>query len=760
MDMARYPRINDESHSNIFLGEYLLQLLIDSCHHGSMFSGLSGQDCLNYVDSFNDKIKASKLYPGERVVFRLSNNPINVIWLLCLLANKNIPVILPAEATEIEMQRVYSQAGCTRKLDVCANKAVYTIVGDTSTALSEYEPGIILPSSGSEGLPKLVFRNNQSLLAEAGRYVNGLNLSRKDVIAIPVPISHAYALGWLISAIMAGASLTLIKSTEFSAIESVMANNATIVVLIPTLARLLAKRKPSEKIRPSRILRFVMVGAGGVDDQLNNSFFDKFDIELSRNYGSTETGATFFGIGQLPAFCIGTPFPGINYRIINNDNNICSVNEIGLLEIKEESSMLWRDTGDLAFCDEHNRIYIAGRKNKCIRYGDRWISTLEIETILRGYQGIKDLHVYGDNRTDNGSIIADVVTNESYNEPEFWMFCNTNLSSYKIPNRINIVTNLNRNEVGKIRHIKQYKITNQNKILEYVQYYKVSELLFALLELGVLDELKNSVDVVSISQKYQLNEDVLQNLFELCEKLDIISSTSEDDNPDIFDILQFVRYENNFSTMFTNRHTIRQAVEDGIKNIPLSQVPDDIKQKYQNVLHGRSSKFRALSALRALKSYQFNKIIEFTGGASNYLEYIPCGSNCKAYLSFIGRFSKNFSNTISDAIQCNQISLNYDSEDDFDLCIFNNAIHYLDTKTISNFITTRMRTNAIIVIDDIFLPDRGIHNLIFLDWLTHGGINFRSKAELLLLLESLKLKVFKVTNESINALNHVIIYQK
>lgn len=712
---------------------------------------------LKSVDQLSSLLSIHNVRAGEVVSLKFSNHIFPVVGLLALLFNGNVPLILSPELTEPEILSIQLEAKCAWRIEFLDTLLETKIHKFGSNTASRLEGGILMPTSGSTGFPKIIFRSEHSLLSEAYRYCKGVGLFHKDRIVLPLPISHAYALGWLTAALIAGAYVELMQTQELLAIEKAMSLDATIVVLTPTLARLLAKRKTTERALCSDKLRFVMVGGGGVDEALDQQFVKKFGIHLSRNYGSTETGATFFGIGDFPSFCIGSKFPDIDYRIKNEKDELCKMGEAGILELRGEG-FFWYNTGDIAYFDEKDRVYIVGRKNKSIRVGDRWISPVEIERVLQEYEGIEDVHVYAEKNEFSDKIVSDIVPNALYSEQGFFEFCDKHLAPYKIPHKINRFNSLNRKESGKIKHSKKYFIGANDNILKFIQYYKVSELLFVLFETGIWNFLREGASAESISSQYGFQIDEVEYLLDLGERLGIFFGHAEAQVSGI-DMDSFIDLESVLSKLFTNRDTIRFILENG-RNKFSKNVTNELSLKYKKALHGKNSRLRVLKGLRFVSKFNFARVIEVSGGAPDYVLQLSKQKKIPTlYFFSVGDFSRAYSPELSELITSNRLSSKCTNERDFDLCIFNNAIHYFSMTDLSNFLSEKTKKDSIILVDDLFLPEKGFENVIGLDWLTHGGIHFKRVEELVSFFKFHGVKLLEIVESSGDALHKVFIFK-
>ncbi|MGH3993504.1 MAG: class I adenylate-forming enzyme family protein, partial [Pseudonocardiaceae bacterium] len=347
---------------------------------------------------------------------------------------------------------------------------------------------------------------------------------RFDVAPGGITVVVQHALGWLAAALITGTQVVPLPPTALSAVGAELADGATILALVPTMARLLtlrARRKPIEAPK----LRLAMVGAGPVEEQLENDFHAAFGLSTGRNYGSTETGALFAGLAELPPLCVGQPMPGVRFRVVVDGGMPCDAGQVGMLEVAVGNAKSWQQTGDLAVTDEQGRVCVLGRRHGAIRKGGRWVAPAEVESVLREHPQVRDARVRARRGrfSDEDSLVAEVVANGSLEEAGLLDFARDRLSAYKVPERVYVRRELERTATGKVVHgSRHYRLAGAADVVEAMRAYRRSELLFALAELGVLDRLTHSADVDQLTDDLGLPVETLRWLLDIATDLGIV----------------------------------------------------------------------------------------------------------------------------------------------------------------------------------------------------------------------------------------------
>src|SRR5204863_2013261 len=164
--------------------------------------------------------------------------------------------------------------------------------------------------------------------------------------------------GWLCAALGA-ASIEPLPPTALGGIVERLRDGATILALVPTLARLLVARA-GDRREAFPALRVAMIGAGPVDASLDEAFHTAFGIRLARNYGSTETGAVIAGLPPLPPHGVGRPLDGVEARVLDTGGEEVAADGIGELHLVVDGERY--ATHDLARRHD-DLIEIVGRRS-------------------------------------------------------------------------------------------------------------------------------------------------------------------------------------------------------------------------------------------------------------------------------------------------------------------------------------------------------------------------------------------------------------
>ncbi|MCR9198028.1 MAG: acyl-[ACP]--phospholipid O-acyltransferase [Planctomycetaceae bacterium] len=267
----------------------------------------------------------------------------------------------------------------------------------------------IIFTSGSTGRPKGVMLSCDNIVSNIEAVRQLLQLKTSDTLVGVLPFFHSFGYTvsmWLpLCASPAGAYHVnpLDSRTVGKMVEE---HRATILMATPTFLRSYMKRCTVEQFQT---LNLVIVGAEKLPDELRDAFREKYGIEPSEGYGTTEL-SPIAAVNIPPARLgledcqqpssrhgsVGRVIPGSAAAVFDLDTGerLPSGQE-GMLKIKgpnvmkgylnlpEQTAELmddgWYRTGDLAVIDEDGFIRITGRLSRFSKIGGEMVPHLRIE---------------------------------------------------------------------------------------------------------------------------------------------------------------------------------------------------------------------------------------------------------------------------------------------------------------------------------------------------------------------------------------------
>lgn len=263
--------------------------------------------------------------------------------------------------------------------------------------VSSKDTGVILFTSGSEGLPKAVLLSHYNLLSNCYQVPCRFDLYKTDVFLNCLPLFHSFGLG-------AGTILPLITGIKtflyptplhYRIIPEIAASiRATIFFATDTFLSSYAKCANPYDFNS---LRVVAGGAEKIREETRKVWQEKFGVRLFEGYGATEC-SPFISVNTFlfqKKDSVGRLLPGIESRL----KKIEGIAEGGELYVKGPNIMQgymrhtnpgvleppkdgWYDTGDIVEIDDDGFITIKGRCKRFAKIGGEMVSLLAVEQTI------------------------------------------------------------------------------------------------------------------------------------------------------------------------------------------------------------------------------------------------------------------------------------------------------------------------------------------------------------------------------------------
>lgn len=429
------------------------------------FNNITYKQLFNIIKA--NAIIIQKNFKKEGIVILKTENKLEfVISFLSYVIAGVWCVPMPSDINKRMEQKIKSKY---KLLDPLQKEKLYysddNIVDDRWDCQECAEAGILHLTSGSTGSPKLCIRSMEALILEGLNYQKTLAIKEKEKILSLAPVNHSFALGaGLMASLISRGTLYLMDvfmpRKAVSTIESFGANMA---IAVPNMVKAMNKVKILHDLNLTDFHK-ILVGAGAISGSEQSRFKEKFGACVYGNYGSTETGGIFTRMTNVSPLSIGRPMMGIEVKILNPCMEEVEKGAVGELYVKCPYSMekyymcsekaINKDgflpMGDLVKEDANGQYIIVGRIKNIIRIGGKQVNPYEVEQSILMYPEIEDVYVYEEKREDGESIVSANIVGKNIEETALRKFLSLNLERYKIPSKIQYVTSITRNSVGKV----------------------------------------------------------------------------------------------------------------------------------------------------------------------------------------------------------------------------------------------------------------------------------------------------------------------
>jgi acyl-CoA synthetase (AMP-forming)/AMP-acid ligase II len=245
-------------------------------------------------------------------------------------------------------------------------------------------------------------------------------------------------------------------------------------VLAPAMIAMLVDAPDVDDLAPLRLVRNATAPLSPVQAR---RFRDRFGVLVLNGYGQSELGGEVVGwnAADARAFAdtklgaVGRPHPGIEIKIVDDEDCALPVGEIGEVCVRSPSVMTGylsdRDaaarftadgllrTGDLGRFDDDGFLWLEGRRSEVINRSGLKVFPAHVEEALQAHPDVDDVAVAGMPDERLGEVPwAFVVTrnHDPIDADALEAWARERLAPYKVPTRFVAVDALPRNDIGKV----------------------------------------------------------------------------------------------------------------------------------------------------------------------------------------------------------------------------------------------------------------------------------------------------------------------
>jgi long-chain acyl-CoA synthetase len=345
------------------------------------------------------------------------------------------------------------------------------------------EVAVLSPTGGTTASPRAVMLTHHNLVANAlqlhawSRGEDGT----EGVLAV-LPFFHAYGLTvCLLTALAQGNTIHMHPRFEAQPVVELLERER--IALVPAVPAMLNALNCvlREKPRDLSFIRAVISGASALASATRNEFESFGARNVVEGYGLSEAGpVTHVNTvdGHSRPGTIGLPLPDTDARIVDQAAGLeeLPTGAVGELVVRGpqvmkgyfnnpgETALVLRDgwlyTGDLARRDRDGFFTIVDRKKDIIKTGGFLVFPADVEEVLAAFPEVAEAAVVGEPDDERGEIVRALVVprNGAINLAALHKHCELHLAHQKRPRRIEVVSALPRNFLGKVQRRKLREI--------------------------------------------------------------------------------------------------------------------------------------------------------------------------------------------------------------------------------------------------------------------------------------------------------------
>jgi crotonobetaine/carnitine-CoA ligase len=320
----------------------------------------------------------------------------------------------------------------------------------------------IIYTSGTTGDPKgVVFPNSRfggfamlgGLLGydQDSRPYTGLSLTHGNAQAVTLGPSLFMGLRGVLSQRFTKSRLWDVCRLHGCTTFSLLGGMATAIYSEP--------ERPDDAQNP---VRYVI--SAGMPAAIWESFQKRFDVEIFEWYGAVEGGLAFKPIGKGPVGSFGKPAPGLDMRILDENDvecgpgvegEICSrpaaggsaeVEYHGNKEASEKKTRGgWLRSGDIGHTDAEGWLFFDYRKGGGIRHNGDFVNPGFVEKVVAEHPHVSDVFVYGvpaaSGAPGEKDVVAAIVAHDraALDVPGVFAACRAGLEGNFVPSYLQVV---------------------------------------------------------------------------------------------------------------------------------------------------------------------------------------------------------------------------------------------------------------------------------------------------------------------------------
>jgi malonyl-CoA/methylmalonyl-CoA synthetase len=330
----------------------------------------------------------------------------------------------------------------------------------------------ILYTSGTTGRSKGAMLTHNNLASNAQVLKKAWAWDKNDVLLHTLPLFHVHGL-FIAShgALLNGTKMIFLPKFNAAQVASYLPRS-TIFMGVPTYyVRLL--QEANFTFESCINMRVFISGSAPLLLDTFLEFSQRTGQPILERYGMSETAMLTSNPydGKRLGGTVGQPLSGVDVRIMNSENFVCNIDEIGDIQVKGPNvfKAYWRMpektaeeftndgyfcTGDVGKFDADGYLSIVGRSKDLIISGGYNVYPKEIESFIDDMPEVLESAVIGLPHTEFGEAVVAVVIlkpEKTLTEKMVISRLKEMIANFKVPKSIFFLNELPRNAMGKVQ---------------------------------------------------------------------------------------------------------------------------------------------------------------------------------------------------------------------------------------------------------------------------------------------------------------------
>jgi len=333
-------------------------------------------------------------------------------------------------------------------------------------------------TSGTTSRPKGVETSHLSLYFSAMGNAINLDAPRGSNHLVVLPMFHCAAVSLLLTSLNLGSTIVIQPSFDAETVVQILKDERIhSTALLPMMWKALLTVDGIETMSfPD--FEYGIYAMAPMDRESLQKIRDAFGCEMHLGSGQTEfaPSACLFYDGSeqedAEGNYWGVPAVGVDQAIIDDQGNEVAQGELGEIcwrgpqamsgyfknpEASAEASQFgWHHSGDLGLIDKYGQLMFVDRKKDTIKSGGENVSSVKVEQVLLGLEGIALAAAFGvphDRWFEAVCVAVLLAPGAELTEDAVIDHCKQHLGGFETPKKVFFVDNFEYTGTGKIRKV-------------------------------------------------------------------------------------------------------------------------------------------------------------------------------------------------------------------------------------------------------------------------------------------------------------------
>lgn len=299
----------------------------------------------------------------------------------------------------------------------------------------ENDLAVLMPTSGSSGIPRLVTVSHGNLIANTEAIIRSQHLGNDEKAMLIMPVSYCFGASIMHTHLYQGGGVVFDSRFMFpdKVLQAINRYGCTTFAGVPTVYNILLRRSNIGSIALPDLRRLLQAGGPLAPESIRKLRKTMPTADLFVMYGQTEATSR---ISCLPPDRLdqklgsaGIPLDNLTVRIVDDDGrelpdgktgeiqvcgpSVCS----GYLDDTEATQQKfddgWLNTGDLGCRDEEGYLWISGRASEFVKIRGVRVSFAEVEAKMATIPGVYECAAAGVQHPEAGEALALFIVGEN-----------------------------------------------------------------------------------------------------------------------------------------------------------------------------------------------------------------------------------------------------------------------------------------------------------------------------------------------------------